>query len=72
MKGPVFNQTPEASSSSARARPSMVEWKERAITTNTVLVSWLSKLFGKSGDDTLVDVFTPVASIARIARANVA
>ena len=37
--GPVFNQTPEASSSRARARPSMVEWKESAITTNTVLVT---------------------------------
>ena len=43
LKGPVFNQTPEASSSSARARPSMVEWKERAITTNTVLVWWFPK-----------------------------
>ena len=30
------------------------------------------KALGKSRDDTLVDVFTPVASIARIARANVA
>ena len=28
------------------------------------------KALGKSRDDTLVDVFTPVASIARIARAN--
>ena len=41
---PVFNQTPEASSSRARARPSMVEWKERAITTNTVLVNVLVRV----------------------------
>ena len=39
---PVFNQTPEASSSRARASPSMVEWKESAITTNAVLAQYVT------------------------------